>query len=216
MSKIKGDLPQTTVIYCTTNSGDKKLETKIIKTLKQNCGDLPIISVSRKPLNLGQNIRVGSVPISDSTFLKQVLKGLQAAKTKYAVLTTAEYLYPPEYFQFIPPSKTTAYRYGNVWALGDKYWKYKAVNITFAADRKYWIKKIKKAMVGHKGWKPFDLPPVFEITNDYTWTSENPVVHLITPQSTIKFSPVDKFVFPKRGLPFWGEVSLLKKSYDLC
>ncbi|KKT37762.1 MAG: hypothetical protein UW26_C0025G0001, partial [Candidatus Collierbacteria bacterium GW2011_GWF1_44_12] len=50
---------QVTVLYYTSNREDEKFETRIRKNLLKNCGDLPIVSVSQKPIDLGRNICVG-------------------------------------------------------------------------------------------------------------------------------------------------------------
>ena len=42
------------IIYYTANMEDPKFENKIISNLKKQAGDIPIISVSRKYMNLGR------------------------------------------------------------------------------------------------------------------------------------------------------------------
>jgi hypothetical protein len=204
-----------TVIYVTQNTEDKKFESKIIKKLRESSAGLPIISISRIPIKLGTNICVGEVPVCDSAFIKQTLKGLLAVKTDYAMLTTCGYLYPPEFFTFTPPADTVAYRYPNVWTLSGKFWKNRCSDYVQMAGRNYWIKMIKKAMRGHKGWKSFDPPQVFPIANESTWTGENPVVHLITPHTTWRFANIDRHVLPKTGFPLWGTIDELKTTLEI-
>jgi hypothetical protein len=50
-----------TILYYTSNHEDEIFESNIIKLLKKMCGDLPIISISQKPIELGENICVGNV-----------------------------------------------------------------------------------------------------------------------------------------------------------
>lgn len=209
MSNIKN----TTVIYITANTEDKKFESKIIKQIRANAGGLPIISVSRLPIKLGKNICVGTdVTICDSSLKRQFLKGLQAAETEYALIATAGHLYPPEYFTFTPPAtaENIVYRYGNVWTLGGKYWKNRYSENAQMCNRYFWIKMLTKAMAGHKGWKPFTVPPVFTAVNLTSFTSDNPVVRLITENDSQKFVNVNRHVLPQRGLPYWGAAEDLK------
>jgi len=45
-----------TILYYTSNHEDPVFEQKIIDSLLENCGNLPIVSVSQKPIKLGQNV----------------------------------------------------------------------------------------------------------------------------------------------------------------
>ena len=137
-----------TVIYYTANTEQEKFETKIRKQLLKSINGLPLISVSRKPIqNFGTNICVGLQPYCDRSAFHQLLIGLERAKTTFAIATEADCLYPPEYFTFTPPKLDHAYRYDNVWLfhswLGCRskglFW-----NKTFSegaqmVGRKYWI-----------------------------------------------------------------------------
>ena len=90
-----------TIIYYSANT--ELFEDKIIAHLKKQAGDIPIISVSRKPLDLGKNICIGEQPICYSNLWKQILLGLKEAKTEFCLSAESDCLYPPEYFTFIPP-----------------------------------------------------------------------------------------------------------------
>ncbi|MCK9371413.1 hypothetical protein M0R04_15975 [Candidatus Dojkabacteria bacterium] len=48
-----------TIVYCSSNMEKEEFEGKIKENLVKVCGDLPIISVTQKPINLGTNICVG-------------------------------------------------------------------------------------------------------------------------------------------------------------
>jgi len=201
------------VIYCTANLEDDKLENKIRKQIRENSGDLPIISVSRKPIKFGKNICVGKVPICDSSLLKMLLKGLEKANTEYAVATEANCLYPPEYFSFIPPKDNIVYRYGNVWTLGDRFWRKKYLDGAQVCNRKFWISSIKEALKKQKGWEKLDTQPVFEVIDYLSWNSENAVVRLITPNTSKKYSNLFRGLKPKSDLPYWGIANDLKKEW---
>ena len=107
----------TTVIYYTSNRETETFEDEIIKELLISCGDLPIVSVSQKPIKLGKNICVGDVGASNINTKRQVLLGLAEAKTKYVHMAEADFLYPPEYFQFIPERDDTVYYLDNLFII---------------------------------------------------------------------------------------------------
>ena len=207
----------TSIIYCTDNILDKSLETKVIKLLRENSNDLPIISVSRKPIKLGTNICVGEkVPVCESSKMKMLLKGLRQATTENVVVAFPDCLYPPEYFSFNPKQKDTLYQYENVWTLGDKYWKKKFLEGAQGANRKYWMEILKEALTGQTGWDIVDIKHPISNKIDYlSWTSGNPVVRLITDKGTQKFSNIDRKKSPQKQLPYWGSVSELKTKMGL-
>lgn len=72
-----------TVLYYTSNHKQPEFERKIIENLKETCGDLPIVSVSQKPLNLGGKICVGNVGLSYLNEWRQILIGTREVKTPY-------------------------------------------------------------------------------------------------------------------------------------
>ena len=201
-----------TVIYVTSNLEKLKFENRVKKELEKNSGGLPIISVSRRPIKLGKNISVGEVPVCDSTTLRQILKGLEAAKTDWAIIAKDDYTYPPEYFSFPPPTKDRVYRYENVWVLGDKYWQKGFTEYAQMADRKFWIAQIKKALDGKEGWEETTFSPVF--TEQGAWTSDNPVINFRTTSSLRRFPSIRRNVRPKRNLPYWGPAAELRARME--
>jgi len=140
--------------------------------------------------------------------LRQILKGLEAAKTEWAIVAKDDYVYPPEYFSFTPPTKDRVYSYSNVWVLGDKYWKKGPSEYAQMANRKFWIAQIKKALEGKEGWEETSFPPVF--TDRGSWTSDNPVLNFKSTSGLRRFPSVLRNVFPKKSLPYWGTASELK------
>jgi hypothetical protein len=103
--------PDLTVIYFTASVGKEDFETEIRKTLLETIQplDLPLISVSQKPLDFGENICVGDVGVSSSNGFRQLQIGAKAAKTKFVCIAESDYLYPRQYFEFIPEREDTFY-----------------------------------------------------------------------------------------------------------
>ena len=113
MATLKDSL---TVLYYTSNHEEPDFEQKIIENLKEACGDLPIISVSQKPINLGKNICVGPVGLSYLNEWRQMFMGAREVQTPYIVFAESDHLYPKEYFRFVPPGEGS-YHYDNVWTV---------------------------------------------------------------------------------------------------
>jgi len=206
-----------TCVYYSANVEDPEFEQKIIDNLKQQIGDIPIISVSRKPMDLGKNICIGEQPVCYSNSFKQLLIGLKEAKTKFCIAAEADVLYPPDYFRFIPPTDNNAYRYTNVWV----FWKRKGAfwNKSFSegaqmCGREYWIERIEKALNGHQGWEPMEKPrkianSIFTTNSNYSWTG-NPVITFKTGQGMCQktgFYRGSKTI----SLPYWGHAKQIRE-----
>ena len=104
-----------TIIYITDNSLNPEIFELCKRKLLETAGDIPIISVSQKPIDLGTNICLGEIGRSWLSLYKQQLAGLRAAKTKYISIVEHDCLYTPEHFAWIPPKDDTFYYNENVW-----------------------------------------------------------------------------------------------------
>jgi len=105
---------EKTIIYYTHNRENSCFENKIMDNIKAKAGDIPIISVSQKPIDMGRNICVGDVGLSYLNEWRQILIGAKEANSKFLIFCESDVLYPKEYFQFMPPSDGI-WRYDNVW-----------------------------------------------------------------------------------------------------
>ena len=197
-----------TIIYYSSNMEKPEFEAKIIDNLKKQAGDIPIISVTRKPMDLGKNICVGEKPVCYTNSFRQLLIGLEAAKTDFCIAAESDCLYPPEYFKFTPPLKDKAYRYSNVYVYFDKhtgFWRKKYVEAAQMCGRKYWIKRIKEVLKGHDTWDAISnkgLSLIFDTEDQFTWGSRNSVLYFKTRQGIgfkTGFLPGASLV-----APYWG------------
>jgi len=98
-----------TVVYYTSNREAPAFEAKIQAALVRTCGDVPIVSVSQQPITLGTNICVGEVGHSVHNAWRQLQIGAEHATTPYICAAESDYLYPPDYFTFRPPSDAIFY-----------------------------------------------------------------------------------------------------------
>ena len=105
-----------TIIYYTANLVPDSFFKKTSEALLKAAGEVPIISVSHKPIELGKNICVGEIGQSVLNIYKQVLIGCKEATTKYVAMAEDDTLYPPDHFEYRPPEGRFGYN-DNRWSL---------------------------------------------------------------------------------------------------
>ena len=112
-----------TIIYPTANTIPDIVAENIRQHLLEVAGDIPIISVSQKPIDFGTNICVGEVGQSYYNMHKQHLLGAMAAKTKYIAICDDDTLYNKEYFIYRPSADDTfAYNLNWWYAVEPYFW----------------------------------------------------------------------------------------------
>lgn len=107
----------TTIIYYTDNALDPEIAGKCMDLLVHAADGTPIISVSQKPVELGENVCVGDIGRSWLSLYKQLLAGLEAAQTKYVVMAEHDCIYTKEHLSWKPPTDDTFYYNDNCWLL---------------------------------------------------------------------------------------------------
>ena len=104
----------TTIIYYTENRLPEPLFTRCQELLVKAANGRKIISISHKPIKLGENICIGESKPSWLTLYKQVLIGCKVAESKYVAMAEHDCVYTDEHFSFIPPRDDTFYYNENV------------------------------------------------------------------------------------------------------
>ena len=105
-----------TVIYYTANAVPEKFGVFVRATLQEAIKQIPLISVSQKPLIFGHNICIGNIGRSHINIYKQALIGAKAATTKYIALAEDDILYSSDHFTYRPQPDTFAYDM-SVWSI---------------------------------------------------------------------------------------------------
>lgn len=214
--------PHATIIYYTSNREDSEFEKRIQETLLANCGDLPIISVSQKPITLGANICVGDVGTSGFNMFRQVQIACEEAKTRFVISAEADCLYPPDYFQFIPPKDNVCYRNNNLYVMPDKrdFFFYKKEGATHAqiVGRKFYLKVLKTLFKGAPQWSveeknfPKERWKKEDIFDEIVyWKTKNPVFQIKTHKGMRYYTHSDRTPIP--DLPYWGNGRDIRKKY---
>ncbi len=210
-----------TILYYTSNRERPEFEKKIQENLLKVCGDLPIISISHKSIDLGTNICVGDVGVSGFNMFRQVLIGCEAATTKFIISAEADCLYPPDYFTFRPERDDACYRNSNLYVMGDRrdYFYYKEEGATHAqiVGREYYIKRLKELFEGAPQWsiEEKNFPKERHKKEDIFqkieyWRTENPVIQIKTHRGMRYYTRSDRT--PIYELKYWGEGSKLRKQ----
>src|SRR3989344_7916542 len=101
-----------TVVYYTANHVSDYFMANTKKILLEAIGEIPIISVSQKPMDLGTNICVGDSLRSHVNIYRQALIGVKKAETKYIALAEDDVLYSPEHFTRRSSAGKFAYNIG--------------------------------------------------------------------------------------------------------
>jgi hypothetical protein len=104
------------IIFYTCNKINPAFFENTKKALLDAAGDIPIISISHKPMELGTNICVGDIGQSDFNIYRQVLIGAKAATTKYVAMAEDDTLYHKSHFAYRPSDDAFAYNM-NKWSL---------------------------------------------------------------------------------------------------
>lgn len=209
-----------TVLYYTANTELEPFASNIRKRLLSVIGDLSLISVSQKPLDFGRNICVGEVGVNEFNEWRQVLTGCEEAKTPFILVAEADALYPPEYFDFIPPEMDKIYRYNPVWIMriGRPYFLRK--DWTEGAQiigKEYFMKLLNITLEGEPMWNQFDntqirkARPVFPYKSWDYFGGVNPVVSVKTGHGMRLHTGTQVNTPGEYSLPYWGsEVDLEK------
>ena len=154
-------VPTTTVVYYTSNREKPEFESSILDTLLENIGDLTLITISQKPMPVGNNICVGDVGRSGYNAWRQLYLGAGLATTQFICTAEADYIYPKEYFRFVPPSEDAFYLANPVYLLCTYdpartryipmpvHWR-EGASIT---GRKYLMKALEDILPGDEIWR---------------------------------------------------------------
>lgn len=213
-----------TIIYYSSNKEDWLFEKRVIKMLLKNCGDLPIVSVTQKPINFGKNICVGDVGASGFNMFKQVQIACSEAKTKFVISAEADSFYPYDYFQFIPERDDIFYRNSNIYLMGRKrdYFYKKSGGSTFAqiVGREHYLNILDRLFKGAPKWCveeknfPKERWKQEDITNNIQlYNSINPCFQIKTGNSMRHYCTTRERT-PIYELPYWGSGKMLKEKFE--
>lgn len=91
-----------TVIYYTLNKTPARWHEYHMEKLKKAIGSAPVISLSRVPMEFGEN-HIDTDKPAYSNIYRQLLRGAKLAKTKYVATAEDDVLYSPQHFKEFRP-----------------------------------------------------------------------------------------------------------------
>ena len=205
----------------TSNREAPEFEKKIQADLLSKCGDIPIVSVSQKPIDFGKNVCVGDVGASGYNYCRQVLIACENATTDLVIHAEADCIYSPDYFTFEPERLDIPYRNTNIWVQKYKQdFACKKDSSVFSqvVGREFSIKRLKSLFEGLPMWsteyKNFPKEIGKKIFEGWEYfETEFPCISFKTGQGMRKHSNSDEV--PIYNLPHWGEIKKLRRKLGI-
>lgn len=211
------------IVYCSSNREDEGFEQRVRDNILATCGNIPIISVTQKPINFGTNICVGDdIGVSGFNFFRQVQIGLQNTDADLIISAESDCLYPPAYFQYTPRRDNICYRTHNLYVMPDKrsFYFHKKEGATHAqvVGRKFYLERLTKLFEGAPQWsaeeKNFPRErglgvDIFDTVAYYDL--ESPVVQIKTHRGMRYYTHSDRT--PIYNLPYWGDGTDFRSKY---
>jgi len=216
-----------TVVYYASSREDEVFESRIRSQLLETIGDIPLVSVTQKPLKgFGKNICVGDVGVSQTNCKRQLLIGVTEAKTRWIAVAEADFLYPSMYFAFNTSerSELNVYFYQPVFVLAsssDVYREKKHVSDgAVVCSRELAIQTLEASLIDKPRWvscledredkpKPFDKRNV----NRVVFRGDVPAVTFKTKDAMHARCRCRAWSSDKRDLPGWGTASKLNQRF---
>jgi hypothetical protein len=222
MARVPEDL---TVVFYTANQISDYFMGIVTGQIKKAARGIPIVSVSKKPMDFGENIWEDT-PRSHLNLYKQALLGAKMAETKYIALCEDDVLYSPEHFKHRPKDGRFAYNRGYwcVYTWNPKVfsWKGRRNLHSLICERDIFIEAIQER-VDNPPKGSWGEPGRYErILGLKTW----PVEDFWTNPPNIVFSHEDAISFGNLGtrkrlgelrakeIPYWGKSKDVMKFYE--
>lgn len=228
-----------TLLYITANEVPQCWLEFQLQQLKIAASKYPIISVSRKPLDLGVNL-LDTEPKSYWNIYNQMLRAACVAETKYVAMVEDDTLYTPEHFtEFRPPLDTVSYNRSR-WSLFS--WEENPIyclrqrisNCSLIAPRKLLIEALEERsrkhpnglpndQVGEVGREKIERRMDVTIRKCIEWWCRNPIVQLnhLTGTDIGSYGRTEsgrRLIKPHGQvkaieIPYWGKASSIVEKY---
>jgi len=211
---------KATIIYVSSNMESPEFEEKTRLDLIEKAGDLPIVSVTQKPVDLGFNYCVGDVGASGFNFCRQVQIACAFAMTPIVISAESDCLYSPDYFDFRPERLDIPYRNTNIYVQKHKqnhFCKKSMSTFSQVIGREFYIKRLEHLFEGQPMWntdmKNFPKEIKKKLFRKFeTFETKAPCISFKTGKGMRKYSASDGV--PVEVLPYWGSVKDLRKKYE--
>lgn len=223
-----------TVVYYTANHLKTNFFEKTKSCLLEAVDDYPLITVSHKPLDFGQNIVVTNLDRSYLSLYKQILIGIQAANTEFVALAEDDVLYHKDHFSRYRPSKGVFGYNLNKWSIYT--WsktpifshKHRRTNLSLICHREDLIEALKERLLVVE--ENLELLPYLAEPSRYE--SQLKITHRVAEKFFSK-TPIVVFSHPEAihydmvgerkalgelqayEIPYWGKAEDVIKYYNV-
>jgi hypothetical protein len=214
-----------TIIFYTSNRESPEFANRILAHLIEAIDGLPLITVSHEPMTVGNNICVGDVGQSNVNIFRQMMIGVEAAKTRYIITAEADFLQPAEFFQFRPPDDAIMYAGMPLYILSAQRRKRRVFCAkergsegAMVANRDLVLGHLKKMLEGQSKWVDSPgrdvvrLPFLFNMSKMVEFNLPAPIVSFRTANQLHRATPW-KVGSELRELPHWGAATDLIDQY---
>jgi len=227
-----------TILYISASEMPEKWMKFQIEHLLYAVDNSPIISITRKPLDLGRNI-LDKEPKSHWNIYMQMLNGSLMASTKYVAMAEDDTLYSKEHFtKYRPPDNKVSYNRSR-WSLftwDDLYClRQRISNCSLIAPRELliealterkakWPDGVPNKMLGEVGRRSVDQGRLgVTVRECVEWYSHVPIIQLNHPtgSDTGDYGMVKgRRMIKKHGqikaynIPYWGKAVDVIKEYS--
>lgn len=208
-----------TIVYYTSNGDYPALEEAVRTIIREHSQGLPIVSVSQQPIEFGTNLCVGDIGRSRHNIYRQLRIGAENASTRFLVVCEADFLYPPQWFQFTPPRDDTYYYPQEcyiLWKKRSSFFRKKMHQLTGIVSRNHLLRLLDQLQAFDSAGEPID-PFMNGRFYKFTETAEfdaGPVVTLKTDRQMHVKSPHSK-ENQADSLPLWGTAKDVWKRVGL-
>jgi hypothetical protein len=176
------------IIFFTDNRLNLKIAHAVQKQLKRI--GLPIISSSLKPMTFGDKNVVIDAERGYHTYFKQIVAALETSTAEIVFFCEHDVLYPPEHFEFTPPTKDKFY-YNQNWVKMD--WETKNA-VSWEADQVSGLVCYRELALDHyrkvlAAFNPETFKRSFEPgsgKNSEAWMSKVPYLDIRQPNALTK------------------------------
>lgn len=207
------------IIYISSNRERPEFEQAIIEDMLSKKGDLPVYSVTQKPMDLGWNMTIGDVGTSGFNFCRQLQLVTAMADADYVISCEADCLYSPDYFKFVPPRLDRVYRntHNHVLVHDRNEWYEKDSQTAFQiAGREFLLERLNSLLEGQPEFStdmknfPKEIgKPFLEEWEEFK--TEYSCFGIKTGEGMRKQTKHGKEPITK--LPYWGTAEEVRKKY---
>lgn len=201
------------IVFYTSNREDPELEQMIRDNLQEVAGDVPIVSVSQKPIDFGKNICVGERGNTYLNAYRQLLIGCKQTDADFIFTAEADCLYPKGYFDFEPTDPNVVYTYDQVyilWKFNGPFRKKEQTHATVVYGRQFLINLLEKSLKGLPEWSDKKIGFPWYTDEKFVEFTGDPVITLKTGNG------VQKSSFRMQGsykeLPHWGTPADIRRK----